>query len=83
MDGFILGSIIEQGEDDPTSHGEEIKIIPMLYDTFLTRAERRLLNLYSQVQDAPFLLEQQEQLASFLKPVSVRQGNLMVEAGQQ
>lgn len=83
VDGFILGSIIEQGEDDSTSHGEEVKIIPMLYDTILTRAEKRLLNLYSRVQDAPFLLEQQEQLASFLKPVPVRQGDLMVEADPQ
>lgn len=77
VDGFILGSIIEQGEDDPTSHGEEVKIIPMLYDTILLRAEKRLLNLYTRVQDAPFLLEQQEQLASFLKPVHVRQGDLI------
>lgn len=77
VDGFILGSIIEQGEDEPTSHGEEVKIIPMLYDTILLRAEKRLLNLYTKVQDAPFLLEQQEQLASFLKPVDVRQGDLI------
>jgi hypothetical protein len=83
VDGFILGSIIEQGEDDPTTHGEEVKIIPMLYETILTRAEKRLLNLYSRVKDAPFLLEQQEQLASFLKPVPVRQGDLMVEADPQ
>lgn len=77
VDGFILGSIIEQGEDASTSHGEEVKIIPMLYDTILLRAEKRLLNLYTRVQDAPFLLEQQEQLASFLKPVHVRQGDLI------
>ncbi|OEO24201.1 hypothetical protein AX279_20510 [Pseudomonas sp. J237] len=83
VDGFILGSIIEQGEDDPTTHGEEVKIIPILYETILTRAEKRLLNLYSRVQDAPFLLEQQEQLASFLKPVPVRQGDLMVEVDPQ
>jgi len=83
VDGFILGSIIEQGEDDPITHGEEVKIIPMLYETILTRAEKRLLNLYSRVQDAPFLLEQQEQLSSFLKPIPVRQGDLMVEVDPQ
>ncbi|MCY1312177.1 hypothetical protein D9M70_625730 [compost metagenome] len=82
MDGFILGSVIEQGEDEPTSHGEEVKIIPMLYDTILLRAEKRLLNLYSKVQDAPFLLEQQEQLAGFLKPVHVRQGDLITEVDE-
>lgn len=77
VDGFILGSIIEPGEDDPTTHGEGVKITPMLYDTILLRAEKRLLNLYTKVQDAPFLLEQQEQLASFLKPIDVRQGDLV------
>jgi len=77
VDGFILGSVIEQGENDPISHGDEVKIIPMLYETILKRAEKRLLNLYSQVQDAPFLLDQQEQLAAFLNPVSVRQADLI------
>ena len=83
VDGFLLGSVIEQGEDEPTSHGEEVKIIPMLYETILLRAEKRLLNLYTRVQDAPFLVEQQDQLASFLKPMPIRQGELMVEVDPQ
>lgn len=83
VDGFLLGSVIEQGEDEPTSHGEEVKIIPILYETILLRAEKRLLNLYTRVQDAPFLVEQQDQLANFLKPMPIRQGELMVEAGSR
>ena len=63
--------------------GEEVKIIPMLYETILLRAEKRLLNLYTRVQDAPFLVEQQDHLASLLKPMPIRQGELMVEVDPQ
>lgn len=45
VDGFILGSIIEQGEDDSISHSDEVKIIPILYEAILTRAEKRLESL--------------------------------------
>jgi hypothetical protein len=76
VDGFVLGSEIEQGEDDPTTHGDEVRIVPMLYETILTRAEKRLLNLHSRVQDAPFLVDQQEVLNEFLKPVDVKQMEL-------
>ncbi|TDV58897.1 hypothetical protein EC915_12217, partial [Pseudomonas sp. LP_7_YM] len=69
--------------DEPTSHGEEVKIIPMLYETILLRAEKRLLNLYTRVQDAPFLVEQQDQLASFLRPMPIRQSELMVDVDPQ
>lgn len=77
VDGFVLGDKIESGESDPTTHGEEVKISPLLYDTILIRAERRLLNLHSKVKDAPFLLEQQEALKKFLEPVIVIQAELI------
>lgn len=77
VDGFVLGDKIESGESDPTTHGEEVKISPLLYDTILIRAERRLLNLHSKVKDAPFLLEQQEALKKFLEPVIVVQAELV------
>lgn len=73
VDGFVLGDKIEYGENDPTTHGEEVKISPLLYDTILIRAEKRLLNLHRKVKDAPFLLEQQEALKKFLEPVAVVQ----------
>lgn len=76
VDGFVLGSEIEQGEDEPTRHGDEVKITPLLYDTILIRAEKRLLNLHSKVKDAPFLLEQQEELKKFMEPVEVKQMEL-------
>ncbi len=73
VDGFVLGDKIEPGENEPTTHGEEVKIAPLLYDTILIRAERRLLNLHSKVKDAPFLLEQQEAIQKFLAPVEIKQ----------
>lgn len=77
VDGFVLGDKIEPGESDPTTHGAEVKIAPLLYETILTRAEKRLLNLHSKVKDAPFLLEQKEAIQKFLAPVEVRQSGLI------
>ncbi|QIQ21003.1 ATP-binding protein [Zophobihabitans entericus] len=76
VDGFILGDNIESGEEELRREGDCVKITPMLYDTILTRAEKRLLSLYHKVQDAPFLLEQQEILKNFVEPLSVHRGNL-------
>jgi hypothetical protein len=73
VDGFVLGSEIELGEDEPTTQGEEVKITPMLYETILVRAEKRLLNLHTKVKEAPFLLEQQEALKKFMEPIEVNQ----------
>lgn len=77
VDGFVLGDKIEGGENEPIKHGEEVKISPLLYDTILIRAEKRLLSLHSKVKDAPFLLEQQEALKRFLEPVEVVQAEFV------
>ena len=77
VDGFILGDEIEQGENEPRIEGSNVKIIPMLYETILTRAEKRLLNLHSKVKDAPFLTEQQEQLKKFIEPLKTSQSDLI------
>lgn len=77
VDGFVLGDKIEGGENEPIKHGEEVKISPLLYDTILIRAEKRLLSLHSKVKDAPFLLEQQEALKKFLEPVEVVQAEFV------
>lgn len=80
VDGFVLGDKIEQGEGEPRREGEEVKIYPMLYDTILVRAEKRLLSLHGKVQGAPFLVAQQEELRKFMEPLPVRQMDLS-EAG--
>lgn len=77
VDGFVLGDQIEQGEGGVrTEDDSQVKIMPMLYDTILCRAEKRLLNLHSKVKDAPFLAEQQEQLQKFVEPLPVVQSAL-------
>ncbi len=77
VDGFVLGDEIDVGEEEPRKEGGEVKITPLLYDTILTRAEKRLLNLYSKVKDAPFLMEQQEELNRFVEPIPVIQPSML------
>lgn len=80
VDGFILGDQIEPSENGTrTEDDNSVKIKPMLYETILTRAERRLLNLHAKVKDAPFLLEQQEQLNKFIEPIPVTQNVLFTQ----
>lgn len=56
---FVLGSLIEAGENHETSEMDgRVRIRPMLFDTFLIRAERRMLNLHSKLKDAPILKAQ-------------------------
>ena len=76
VDGFVLGDKIEHGENEVNAHGDEVKIYPILYDTILVRAEKRLLNLNSRVKGAPFLLAQQEELEKFMRPLPVQQIDL-------
>lgn len=80
VDGFVLGDVIESGEEEPTKHGDNVKVIPLLYETILCRAEKRLLNLHTKVKDAPFLVEQQDQLIKFIEPISVNQYDLIASA---
>ncbi|MCX2524732.1 ATP-binding protein [Larsenimonas rhizosphaerae] len=79
VDGFVLGDKIEDGENEVTRHGEEVKIYPMLYNTILNRAEKRLLNLHNRVKEAPFLMEGQEDFQKFLVPLDVKQTELQTQ----
>lgn len=73
VDGFVLGSIIESGEGSPRTEGDNVMLSPLLYDVILTRAEKRLHNLYSKVKDAPFLAKQKDELNRFTNPIPVVQ----------
>jgi hypothetical protein len=78
VDGFILGDQIESGEGGTrTEDNEMVRIQPLLYSIILNRAEQRLLKLYDKVKDAPFLLEQQEELSRFIEPIPVQQPELV------
>jgi len=80
VDGFVLGDKIELGEGEARREGDEVKIYPVLYDTILVRAEKRLLDLHSKVKDAPFLAAQQEELKKFMEPLPVQQMELLKAA---
>lgn len=77
VDGFILGDCFEPGESEPRNEGDRVRITPMLYNTIILRAEKRLMNLHDKVEDAPFLKEDQAELNEFLKPVAIRQSQLL------
>ena len=77
VDGFVLGDRIEPGENEATTQGSSVRILPMLYTHILARAEKRLLNLHDQVKGSPFLVEQQRELEKFMEPVPVRQSEFL------
>jgi hypothetical protein len=77
VDGFILGDSIEQGEQGTRKEDDDrVRITPLLYESLLTRAERRMLNLNQKVQEAPFVVSQQEELKRFVSPIEVAQAPL-------
>jgi hypothetical protein len=53
---FVVGSEIEDGENFERLEREgAVHIRPMLFDVFLLRAERRMMNLHEKLKSAPFL----------------------------
>jgi hypothetical protein len=66
---YVLGSKL-----DPTEAGEDtrwnnrVRIIPMTYDTFTRRAEKRLLGLRQKLKDAPFLKDLGLDAEAFIAP---------------
>lgn len=66
--GFVLGSAIEDAEaSDRTERDGRVVIRPMSYNTFIRRAEKRMLGLRDKLQDAPFLKEHGIDGAAFLE----------------
>jgi hypothetical protein len=53
--GFLLGDTIAPQEGEPSSHGDRTIIRPMLYNTFVGQAEKRMMNLHKRLSDAPFM----------------------------
>ena len=44
-------------------------ITPLLYETFIRRAEKRMLNLYDKMKNAPFLVQHGINAADYLQPL--------------
>lgn len=70
---FLLGKLIEPGEEGQTTHGADNQgkcvIRPMIFQTVIGRAKARTLGLYHKVKNAPFL--NQTEIDQYLKPEKV------------
>lgn len=66
---YVLGSRIHTAErGHRTEWDGRVTIIPMTYDTFLRRAEKRMLGLQERLKDAPFLKERGLDGETFVEP---------------
>ncbi len=66
---YVLGSKIHAAErGHRTEWDGRVTIIPMTYDTFVRRAEKRMLGLRDKLKEAPFLKERGLDGDAFLKP---------------
>lgn len=68
---YVLGSHIPIAErGNRTEWDGRVTIIPMTYDTFIRRAEKRMLGLREKLQDAPFFQGEGLDVAAFVdRPV--------------
>jgi len=66
---FVLGSQVDPTESsDDTRWDNRVRIRPMSYNTFIRRAEKRMLGLRGKLRDAPFLKEHGIDGHEFLEP---------------
>ena len=73
VDCYVLGDSVEPAENHRMEQLDgRCKIMPMRYDTVITRAKSRLHNLHDQVRDAPFM---REALAEFEAAENVIKSN--------
>ncbi|NKM97986.1 ATP-binding protein [Rhizobium leguminosarum] len=77
---YILGSRIDADESGHRTEWDgRVTIIPMTYNTFVRRAEKRMLGLRDKLKDAPFLL-QHDVDGSYLEPPQDPQADLLAGA---
>jgi hypothetical protein len=78
---YVLGEKMEAGESEPdTKANGRVTIIPMTYNTFVRRAEKRMLGLREKLRDAPFLQAMGIDAHAFVQPQLPRQGALDLQA---
>lgn len=66
---YVLGSRVDQTETgDRTEWSGRVTIIPMSYNVFIRRAEKRMLGLRDKLRDAPFLKELGLDADAYLEP---------------
>jgi hypothetical protein len=52
---YVLGDRIEPGETGDRREGDRVIIRPLLYNSFIGQAEKRMMNLHRKLIDAPFM----------------------------
>jgi len=73
---YVLGSRIDKDESaHRTEWDGRVTIIPMSYNTFIRRAEKRMLGLREKLKEAPFLRDIDE---TFLEPPQEQQTEMLV-----
>jgi hypothetical protein len=72
---FVLGSKLLPIEAEETKRGR-VTITPMAYDTFIRRAEKRMLGLREKLKGAPFLQGHGLDAEGFLTPPQPKQPEL-------
>ncbi|RXE85947.1 ATP-binding protein [Pseudoalteromonas sp. A757] len=71
IDCYLLGDSIQPQESGiDTKRDGDVRIVPLVFDTVLKRAETRLLNLHKHVKEVPFL--DQNEIQSFLDKNTVQ-----------
>jgi hypothetical protein len=71
---FVLGSKIDPNETgDDTRGNNRVIIRAMTYNTFIRRAEARMLGLRNKLREAPFLKEHGVDGSAFIEPPAPRQ----------
>lgn len=66
---YVLGSRVDPTETgERTEWSDRVRIIPMPYNVFIRRAEKRMLGLRDKLRDAPFLKDLGLDAEAYLEP---------------
>lgn len=78
---YVLGSKVHAAErGNRTEWDGRVTIIPMTYDIFVRRAEKRMLGLRDKLKEAPFLKDRGLAGDAFLEPPQPNTADLLETA---
>lgn len=66
---YVLGDSIDPVEASARTEGDRIIIKPMLYNTFIGQAEKRMMNLHKRLTETPFMEKIQNEMEAPLQPI--------------
>jgi hypothetical protein len=77
---YVLGSSVDAAEADPrTERDGKVVIRPLAYETFIKRAQARMLSLHKKLKDAPFLKELGVDAVTYATPQKPLQASLELQ----